>query len=102
MRLKTYTAKDMTEAMSMVRREMGPDAVIVATTKTRRGNVEVRAAIDGPMSGATIAPEDIAPPRPTGDVQKICVNALFHHGVPDTIAVALAAKIGRASCRERV
>jgi len=89
MRLKTYTAKDMTEAMSMVRREMGPDAVIVATTKTRRGNVEVRAAIDGPMSGATIAPEDIAPPRPTGDVQKIAPDQVVDV-VKDRVSVALS------------
>lgn len=102
MRLKTFTAKDITEAMSMVRREMGPDAVIVATTKTRRGNVEVRAATDGPMSGATIAPEDVAPPRPTGDVQKLCVSALFHHAVPDTVAVALAANAAQLERAEPV
>lgn len=103
MRLKTFTAKDMTEAMAMVRRDMGPDAVIVATTKSRRGNVEVRAAVDGPPANAKIAPpEDIPPPRPVADVHRLCVRALFHHGVPDTIAVALAANAAQLERAEPV
>ncbi len=103
MRLKTFTARDMTEAMAMVRAEMGPDAVIVTTNKTRIGNVEIRAAVDGPSPPPASEPDDAHPPqRPAGDLQTICVRALFHHGAPDQIAVALAAHAARLEAGEPV
>lgn len=103
MRLKTFTARDMTEAMALVRDEMGPDAVIVATNKTRIGNVEIRAAVDGPAPKPVLEPDDAHPPqRPAADLQTICVRALFHHGAPDQIAVALAAHAARLEAAEPV
>ncbi len=57
MRLKSFYAKTMTEAMHMVREELGEDAIIVATreerggpqnTKGRGGSVRVTAAVDTP------------------------------------------------------
>ena len=35
MQLRTFLAKDMREALSNVRHEMGPDAVIVASERLR-------------------------------------------------------------------
>lgn len=46
MRLKTYSAQTLTHAMSQVRRDMGPDAVIIATSDAPDGGVQVRAATE--------------------------------------------------------
>lgn len=47
MRLKTFYAKTMTEAMQMIRDTLGEDAIIVATREERGGKaVRVTAAID--------------------------------------------------------
>ncbi len=46
MRLKSFYAKTMTEAMQMVRNTLGEDAVIVATRDERGGNVHVTAAVE--------------------------------------------------------
>src|SRR5262249_15612722 len=62
MRIQTFQAADMRDAIVQVKRALGPDAVIVATRDVRRGilgtGVEVTAAID--------AGEELAPaPQPT-------------------------------------
>ena len=44
MHLKTFAAPSLTQAMADVRREMGPDAVIIATGDGPDGGVHVRAA----------------------------------------------------------
>ncbi|WP_323762352.1 flagellar biosynthesis-like protein (FlhF) [Maricaulis sp.] len=44
MHLKTFAAPSLTQAMAEVRREMGPDAVIIATGDAPGGGVHVRAA----------------------------------------------------------
>lgn len=46
MHLKTFAAPSLTQAMADVRREMGPDAVIIATGDAPDGGVQVRAASD--------------------------------------------------------
>ncbi|WP_291843078.1 flagellar biosynthesis-like protein (FlhF) [Maricaulis sp.] len=46
MHLKTFAAPSLTQAMADVRREMGPDAVIIATSDGPNGGVQVRAASD--------------------------------------------------------
>src|ERR1700743_221400 len=48
MQLRTFLAKDMREALATVRADMGPDAVIIASEKSKTGGVMVRAAIDRP------------------------------------------------------
>jgi flagellar biosynthesis protein FlhF len=49
MRLRTFHAATMKEAMARVRAEMGPEAVIVYAYERKRGRgVEVRAAAEGP------------------------------------------------------
>jgi flagellar biosynthesis protein FlhF len=46
MQLRTFLAKDMKEALTSVRTEMGPDAVIVASQSAKGGGVMVRAALE--------------------------------------------------------
>ena len=50
MRLKSFYAKTMTEAMQMVRDALGEDAVIVATQEERGGQIHVTAAIEPDMA----------------------------------------------------
>ncbi len=47
MRLRTFIATDMAEAMQHVRRELGPDAIIVSSFVNDAGDMEVTAAIEG-------------------------------------------------------
>jgi flagellar biosynthesis protein FlhF len=66
MRLKSFYAKTMTEAMQMVRESLGEDAIIVATREENGGKaVRVTAAIDdrfhvAPKSGDTKNAREIA------------------------------------------
>ena len=46
MRLKSFYAQTMTEAMQMVRDTLGEDAIIVATREERGGHVHVTAAVE--------------------------------------------------------
>jgi flagellar biosynthesis protein FlhF len=46
MQLRTFIANDMREALGQVRKEMGADAVIVASQRAKGGGVMVRAALD--------------------------------------------------------
>jgi len=48
MKLRTFLAKDMKEALASVRAEMGPEAVIVGSERAKGGGVMVRAAVDQP------------------------------------------------------
>src|ERR1700722_15133100 len=46
MQLRTFIAKDMRDALAQVRSEMGDEAVIVASQRSKGGGVTVRAALD--------------------------------------------------------
>jgi flagellar biosynthesis protein FlhF len=48
MKIKTFTAKSYSEALEMVKKEFGPDAVIIETEEVKDGNfsVKITAAID--------------------------------------------------------
>jgi flagellar biosynthesis protein FlhF len=62
MRLRTFTAASMKEAIAIVREEMGPDAIIVSAHEHPRGRgVEVRAATE---SAAPLPQRAPAPERP--------------------------------------
>jgi flagellar biosynthesis protein FlhF len=60
MHVKRFTAPDMARAMRMVRQELGPDAVILATGRLPGGGVEISAAID--MNPAPPADHEDSPP----------------------------------------
>ena len=57
MQLRTFLARDMKEALATVRAEMGDEAVIVGSQKTKDGGVLVRAAFDQPEGTSSSAPE---------------------------------------------
>ncbi len=104
MRLRTYSAPTVSEAMALVRREMGDDAIIVSTQSTIDGlGARVTAAIEEPaFEEASLDaaldggwPDDEASPwtqRPTepperGEVEE----CLSYHGVPDCFIDRLTA-----------
>ena len=52
MRLRTFTGASLNEVMNQVRREMGADAVIIATNDAPGGGVQVRAAAERAIAPA--------------------------------------------------
>jgi flagellar biosynthesis protein FlhF len=89
MRMRTITAPTMVDAMRQIREEMGPDAVVL-TTHYRRGEVEVRAALDTPS--ASLAQARPAPPiwsPPTQPSMQI-VDLLTWHGINHADAVGFS------------
>lgn len=46
MRLKSFTAPSMAEAMALLRRELGDDAIIVSTQRANGGDVRITAALE--------------------------------------------------------
>jgi flagellar biosynthesis protein FlhF len=90
MRLKTFIAPTMTEAMRDVRDALGDDAIIVSTQEEPSGRVRVVAALDGDEPAA-------APPAEGPDV--VLNRMLEYHGAPLEIAgrlVRRAAALGIA------
>jgi flagellar biosynthesis protein FlhF len=59
MKMKRYLAKDMRNALRMVREEQGPDAVILSTNRLPEG-IEIVAAVD--YEAAAPAPEVVVTP----------------------------------------
>ncbi len=117
MRIRTFTAATMAEAMTLVRESLGPDAIIVSTYEGRRGRgVEVRAASEGPppnprtpdtgetgiASGAshrderadleamlrTRLQEEASAPPPGPDLRE-AGKALLFHRVPSSLGKAM-------------
>ena len=74
MKVKTYKAIDMQEALRLIKRDLGPQAVILSTRKVVDGKrafgllgrpmVEVTAALDSPGSSGGASPAQAgAPPE---------------------------------------
>jgi flagellar biosynthesis protein FlhF len=72
MRIRSITARSEAEALQIVRRDMGPDAIIVSTARTANGLFEVTAAAD------RLAP----PPPDAGNPIDIIGQALDAHATP--------------------
>jgi len=95
MRLKTFTAASMPEAMRLVRDALGPDAIIVSSQPGDKGNgVRVTAAIEQP---ADPAPQLKA--APGADTIDRLTESLMRHGVPGYIAERLLAGATKAQVR---
>lgn len=52
MRLKTFSAKNMNEALASVRAEMGPEAIIISSHRGKNGGLFVRAAVEDSVAEA--------------------------------------------------
>ncbi len=90
MRLKTFTAQSMSEAIALVRDTLGPDAIIVSDQQEDGGiGVRVTAAIDTPIDALGTIPS--AP-----DALDKLTDALSHHGVPAGLAERILAVAARA------
>lgn len=94
MRLKTFTAPSMPEAMRLVRDQLGPDAIIVSSQPADKGKgVIVTAAIEQ-------APEPVvAPPPVAADPIERITETLATHGAPGPIAERLLAVVAKALSR---
>ncbi len=89
MRLKTYTAPTMPEAMALVRDEMGDDAIIVSTHPPVDGLAcRVTAAIEEELLPV---PDDTAAPEPVDTESRSAYlrQVLMAHGLPPHITEAL-------------
>ncbi len=86
MRLKSYTAPSMAEAMRLVRHELGEEAIIVSTQRAAGGKgVRITAALE------VEDPDPFEEPAPTaGDAVAATVReALAEHGLPRGLAEKL-------------
>ena len=95
MRLKTFTAPSMTEAMRLVRDQLGPDAIIVSSQPADKGKgVRVTAAIEQ-------APEPVAAAMAAAPVDPVerMTATLANHGIPGAIAERLLAVVAKALSR---
>lgn len=110
MRLKSFYAKTMTEAMQMVRETLGPDAIIVATREENGGrSVRVTAAIERMDDVPAFDPRPSASPRARTSaratrgipedylqydaeedaedaIHELLTDAMLRHGVPSDIS----------------
>src|SRR5690242_20553786 len=78
MRLRTFTANNMSEAIRLVRDELGPDAVIL-NTETVGGTVKITAALD---RAAILEPT----PQIAAEPMDAIAASLAFHGVPTLLA----------------
>lgn len=92
MRLKSFHAKTMSEAMRQVRQALGDDAIIVATREEEGGGVRVTAAVeedDLPAATERSRPAPAKPEEPELDVGEVVAEVLHRHGVPAALAEQL-------------
>lgn len=100
MRLKSFAAPTMKEAMHMVRDELGPDAVIVSTRQSRgdAGEVRITAAVEqppwqaSPAGGGDGAEQG---PGPSLQPAEVVRRALEDHGAPPRLVerIVIAARV---------
>lgn len=106
MRLKSFTAPTMREAMAMVRAEMGEDAVIVSTREGRRyaGGVRITAAVEEPDWDEWLAGKAPSPGGAEADSPGPAAvrRALEEHGAPAPMVERLAAAAGAAGTEDPV
>ncbi len=100
MRLKTFHAESLTQALDQVREHFGEEAAILSTQEQQSGGFTVTAAIDGPSDGPSNGPSDRNGPAngnapsaksaetPSTDLQAApdehdqIADALEHHRIP--------------------
>lgn len=97
MRLKSFQAKSMSEAMRQVKETLGDDAIIVSTKEERSGWVRITAAVEQHIPSIPQKPHP-APPARSGqktaaparlseeDVADLISSTLLRHRVPGFVA----------------
>jgi flagellar biosynthesis protein FlhF len=90
MRVRTFTAPSLAQAMAQVRSELGDDAVIISTRTGAYGRgAQVEAAVEPPDADEAVFDrweEDRSQPAPADDHLR---RALAYHGVPQPLAIRL-------------
>lgn len=82
MRLKTYVCPSMDDALAQIRRDLGPEAVIISSLD-EGGKVRVTAACDSPEP---IVKEPVPDTRYSSEqVYNHFCRLFAYHGVPDTL-----------------
>jgi flagellar biosynthesis protein FlhF len=94
MRLRRFTARTAAEAMALVRRELGPDAVIVSTESADTGATTVTAALENDddadlardFAAAAAAGQSADSALPPLDAAELIAEAVTAHGTPPRLA----------------
>src|SRR5258708_6996817 len=73
MRLRTYTAATATDAMALIREQLGPDSIIISTQSLEDGSVQVTAALET---------DDLTAASVGSDAGDYLHEALASHAVP--------------------
>ena len=91
MRLRSFAAATMREAMAQVRRELGPDAIIVATQKGKgEEGARVTAAIESHLEAGSLSIEaDPSEQLTNGDCVATIRRALSHHNAGEDLTTSL-------------
>ena len=93
MRMKTFSAPTMTEAMELVRFEMGADSIIVATRDDKDGAVITAAMEDTAPNGLKNSEIPIIEEKPVFnelDTEETIRQSLSFHGLPTPLLERLA------------
>jgi flagellar biosynthesis protein FlhF len=89
MRLRTFTAPNMAEAIRLAKTALGPEAVILSTRRV--GSViQLTAALEPDASHGAQSPSEASPLQPDRIADGV-VKALSVHGVPSDIIASLSA-----------
>jgi len=101
MRLKIFSANNMQEALSQIRKSLGDDAVII-DTQEGEGMVKVTAAVEN--TAPKVNPHKAAPPEPAPapvkkslkeleqeeEIEELDINHfLSHHGIPQSLKIRI-------------
>lgn len=99
MRLKTFTASTMSAAMTLVRDQLGDDAIIVSTQRGEQGRgVRVTAALDGAAPDFAPGTPGHGTPEPgngEGDAIDLLTERLDRHGAPSELTDRLMRAAGQ-------
>ena len=90
MRLKSYQAATMKEALALVREELGEDAIILSSARGDGGfGVKVTAAIDTPEPAVVPPPHlddnDLESPANRPEIVQLLAEVLTSHGVEESL-----------------
>lgn len=93
MRLKSFHAPTMSEAMRQVREALGEDAIIVATREEDGGGVRVTAAVedDDPGFAFGVSTE----PEPDDDLVEAVTEVMLRHNAPPAVTDRLIPRLTR-------
>lgn len=101
MKIKTYTALTMSEAMDQVRRELGENAIIVSTQRLGAGGgVRLTAAIEEIIHDDEIDSLYGEPQR--SEIQERILEALRYHALPEKLSEKIIVHVQEAKKKDEL